>query len=248
MGKPPGSLGYRFDPAQTSDRSDAASAPSAPPRTRPTLKAELIYAPRTARTQRPHVFERPRLSDKQRILQRRGSTVLPKSNPFAIPHCSLLDSITPAIRFLTLVALFTAAGTWLQIVKLRGAAKNEIAQPPATTAQEPAAPAAKTADRQSTSPSAAGPVKKSPESNTRVGRARAVPDFARLRGDIIPVTPAAELLGPTLPDLANADGSTLPRARMTEPAPNGTANAVAPTDGAPELARTPEFNTENAAR
>jgi hypothetical protein len=62
------------------------------------------------------------------------------------------------------------------------------------------------------------------------------------------VTPAAELLGPSLPGLANADGSTLPRARMTEPQPNDATNAVAPTDGAPELARTPEFTTENAAR
>jgi hypothetical protein len=39
-----------------------------------------------------------------------GSSILPNSNPFAIPAASLLGRLGPAIRFLLLIALFTIAG------------------------------------------------------------------------------------------------------------------------------------------
>jgi hypothetical protein len=54
-------------------------------------------------------------------------------------------------------------------------------------------PAAKTAERPIGAPSATGPTSASPESNTRIGRARHDHEFARLRGDIMSVPASTEL-------------------------------------------------------
>jgi hypothetical protein len=152
----------------------------------PTLKSELIYAPRSSRMHQPHVFDRGRKQSRQAATSRRESPVLPRSNPFAIPQRSILDSLAPFLRFATLVALFTAVGIWLQAVAFRSTPTPKTNDTPSTTAQEPHNPATKTAERPGESTSA-GPVKLTPETNLVMGKPRDA-EFATLRGDILPVS------------------------------------------------------------
>jgi hypothetical protein len=245
--KPTGSIGYRFDPPQA-NASEKLSDSAAPSSAFPTLKSELVYAPRASRSQKPHVFDRTRVASRPPYTLRRESPVLPKSNPFAIPRRGLVDSIAPVVRFLTLVALFTAVGTWVQIMKLRGQESKNVAEPPATTAQQPAAPISKTAERAATAPRSSGPTGTKAEPNTRVGRARVNEDFAKLRGDILPVRIAPETISPGIPDLVGANGSTLPRVRMTEPSGTDTQAGANGDVEAPELARIPGFTTKMPSR
>ena len=244
--KPAGNVGYRFDPPQTSDRG-VTRATTERATKYPTLKSQLVYSPHGPQAQRPHVFARG-TADRRTNYPRRESAVLPRSNPFAIPRRSLADSIAPVVRFLTLVALFTAAGTWIQIVKLRNAENARLAEPPATTAHEPGEPAAKTADRFAEPPSASGPTGTTPESNTRMGRARENDDFAKLRGDILPIAPVAVATESAFPDLTNANGTTLPRVRTTEPANSEIESEAATSAAPPEVARIPGFSVRTPSR
>ncbi len=153
-----------------------------------TLKSELIYSPRTSRPLQPHVFERARATQRHTRVPHRESPILPRTNPFANPRRGLIDAIVPVLRFATLVALFTAAGTWLQMTFHNQPVATPTKSPKATV-QHPAASAAKTVDRPVQPPTAVGPVGTTPESGTKVGRVRENDDFARLRGDILPVKP-----------------------------------------------------------
>ena len=210
-------VGYRFDPAQTSDRGARAADGSQPPQST-TLKSELVYAPQSPR---PHVFERSRTAERSARLPRRESPVLPRSNPFSIPRRGLLDSLTPALRFMTLVVLFAAAGTWFQLSGTRNqpALENET---PKTTADQPASPAPKSTERPAHLPTALGPVGTTPEAKTRVGRSRSSNDFATLRGDIMPIVPSTpheslnDVATPTFPSLVGAGGGELPRVQTVE--------------------------------
>jgi hypothetical protein len=244
--KPAGNVGYRFDPPQTSNRG-VMRATTERATKYPTLKSQLVYSPHGPQAQRPHVFARG-AADRRTSFPRRESAVLPRSNPFAIPRRSLADSIAPVVRFLTLVALFTAAGTWIQIVKLRNAENARLAEPPATTAQEPVAPTAETADRSTAPPSASGPTGTTPESNTRMGRARENDDFAKLRGDILPIAPVAATAEMAFPDLTNADGTTLPRIRTTEPSNTALEAEAATSEAPPEVAGIPGFTVRKPSR
>jgi hypothetical protein len=176
-------------------------------------------------------------------MSRRESPILPRSNPFAIPRRGILDSLAPFLRFATLVALFTAAGIWLQAFAFRGTPPaTKPVEAPSTTAQEPLNPATKTAERPAESTSA-GPVKSTPEPNALVGRAREN-DFAKLRGDILPVPSATENAGPAMPGLVSASGE-LPRVQTTElPTESTNSSAARPDEPArvPEVARLRGFN------
>src|SRR6185503_2186059 len=108
-----GATSYRFDPPQTGD----AQAQSAIYRDirRDTASTDTQSGGKTLRTHQPHVFDRGRVADRK-TSPRRESPILPSSNPFAIPRAGLLDSVAPAVRFLTMVVLFTAAATWFQML------------------------------------------------------------------------------------------------------------------------------------
>lgn len=238
-----GSVGYRFDPPQGSERRDSTVYAERSPRF-PTLKSELIYAPQASRGQRPHMFERSRAGMRSSQSTRGESPILPRTNPFAIPQRGILDSLTPFLRFATLVALFTAAGIWIQTTAFREKTQVKPSETPSTTAQEPTNPAAKTAERPgSTSTSATGPVRTTPEANERIGRERES-DFAMLRGDILPVTPTINQTTGAMPGLIGANGE-LPHVQTTEmPA------ADAPCDATqtPEVARIPHgFSTRQTS-
>jgi hypothetical protein len=217
-----GGVGYRFDPPQTSRPQPAASSES---RSRSaTLRSELIYVPHNARTHRPHAFGRERVNVKPR---RRESPILPSSNLFENPPRRLLDSIAPAVRFITLVVLFAAAGTWIQMFGRHGAPPAKPIDPPTTTVDEHVAPATKTAERPATGSTASGPIGITPEANRRVGSVREDHDYARLRGDVLSVPPTAYGLEAITAD-AGGRGSSLPRLQTAEVPQNEISAADGP--------------------
>lgn len=158
-----GGTNYRFDPPQTADAKvqPAIQNPS----------SEIRTGAKTIRRHQPHVFERGRAADRKSWLQRRESPILPHSNPFSIPGAKLSDSIAPVVRFLTMVALFTAAGTWIQMTGRRASPAIESMEPPRTAAQPTIVPSKDTVDRPVSAPTAAGPLETTPQSGARVGRA-----------------------------------------------------------------------------
>lgn len=60
----------------------------------------------------PHVFRRAERPEYRTRPLASRSSVLPDSNPFAIPTTSLIERISPALRFLALFLIFTAVGTF----------------------------------------------------------------------------------------------------------------------------------------
>jgi hypothetical protein len=243
-----GGVGYRFDPPQATAR-QAPTMTARPLPQRPTLKSELQYTPHTSRANQPHMFERNRPAARTTRTTRSASPILPQSNTFAIPRRRLIDSISPFIQFATLVALVAAAGTWVQVVGLRNVPASRTGEAPTTTAQEPANPTTKTAERGAGAPTSTGPKRTTPEANTRVGR-KQDDDFARLRGDILPVSPSVDELTPAMPDLIGANGTALPRVQTTELPEAAVVNAPAHSDTmqTPEIARLPTLNTEFPSR
>jgi hypothetical protein len=217
-----GNVGYRFDPPQGSRQQPAASSAS---RSRSaTLRSELIYVPHNARMHQPHAFGGERAGVKQR---RRESPILPSSNLFENPPRRLLDSIAPAVRFVTLVVLFAAAGTWIQVIGRHSAPAVKSIDPPTTTVDERVAPAAKTAERPAAGPTANGPVGTTPEMNRRMGSVRDDQDYARLRGDILSVPPTAYGLEVITAD-AGERGRGLPRLQTAEVPQNEISAADGP--------------------
>src|SRR5262249_8257349 len=84
----------------------------------------------------------------------------------------LLDSAAPTIRFLTMVVLFAAAATWVQMVTRHAPPSTDSMELPKTAAEEPIAPTKNASDHQITAPTAAGPLESNPQSGARVGRAK----------------------------------------------------------------------------
>jgi hypothetical protein len=252
-------VGYRIDPPQGTERGPRATLADRSAQF-PTLKSELIYSPRPSRAHQPHIFERSRRDLQQSRGARRDSPILPRENPFAIPRRGILDSLAPFLRFAMLVALFTAAGTWIQLsrfqtapatkpVEQRGGQALLAPQTPHDHRRDdtPTIPDAKTAERPAGSPTSAGPVRATPESNTRVGRAREEHDFAELRGEILPAPPSNDELNFAMPELGSASGE-LPRVHTTEPPAAEVANEPARSEEvtrAPEVARIPGFTIDN---
>ena len=133
----------------------------------------------SAISQQPHMINRGRLKG-QRGIPRRESSVLPRSNPFANPRPRLVDSVAPAVRFLTMVALFTAAGIWIQMMGRHEPQPTRSIEPPKTAAQPAAAPAKNADDHTVPVPTATGPIETLPDTGARVGRAEG-DDFATRR-------------------------------------------------------------------
>jgi hypothetical protein len=240
----PQDVGYRFDPPQMAERGWATQAHDGASQVR-TLKSELVYSPGSARSLRPHVFDKTRTSQRRRPMPRRESPILPRANSFAIPRRGILDSIVPVFRFAVLVAIFTAAGTWIQISFYKNQPAGGRADSDQVNVQHSAVGAPKTVNGPTQSPTAVGPVGTTPESGTRVGRVRENDDFATLRGDILPVAP--ESLGSASPELI---GPGLPHVQVTEApkvTPAGDAGSEPETAPA-EIARVPGFSPRIPSR
>jgi hypothetical protein len=223
----------------------------------------MIFSPRTSRAHQPHVFERSRAALRQSRGTRRDSPILPRTDPFAIPRRRILDSLAPFLQFAMLVALFTAAGTWIQMNRFQRtpAAKPADEQRVGQALLTPMTPhdhrddggrpvaEPKTAERPAGSATSAGPVRTTPESNTRVARARKDKDFAQLRGEILPVPSSADDLNFEMPELGSASGE-LPRVQTTETPMAEVADDPVPSEEAtrvPEVARIPGFTIANPA-
>ena len=131
-----GKVGYRFDPPQNADFGSRTATPEHVAEVR-TPKLRPPNTSQKNRPPQPHVFDRGRSADRQARSPRRESPILPRSNPFALPRRRLVDSFTPVLRFLTLVALFTAAGTWVQVVGRHSRPESESMEPPKTASQPP---------------------------------------------------------------------------------------------------------------
>jgi hypothetical protein len=233
-------VGYRFDPPQMADRRAYEAGQDRAAQFR-TLKSELQYVPVSTRSLRPHVFDKTRAARRRKPMPRRDSPILPRANTFAIPRRGLLDSIAPALQFALLVALFTVAGTWVQMALHKNQGAAEPIETAKATDQRPMSGAAgKTVNGPPQAPTAIGPVRTTPESGTRVGRVRSQDDFATLRGDIMPVEP--EMLGSTSPGLV---GPGLPHVQFTEPPKAVVSNEVARAadlERPTEVARVPGFS------
>jgi hypothetical protein len=217
-----GGVDYRFDPPQTSPRTSAANSEVGARSV--TLRSELVYVPHNARMHRPHAFGRERVNVKTR---RRESPILPSSNLFENPPRRLLDAIAPAVRFVTLVVLFAAAGTWIHMLGRHGATPAKPIDPPTTTVDEHVVPAAKTAERPVVGPTASGPIGMTPETNWRVATAQDDHDYARLRGDILSVPQPAYGLEVITAD-AGKHGSSLPRLQTVDVPQNELSAADGP--------------------
>jgi hypothetical protein len=218
----PGGIEYRFDPPQPSDSSA---------RTPGTAQAAV--------SQQPHMFERSRPKGQRGIPRRVSSSVLPQTNPFSNPRPRLIDSVAPAVRFLTMVALFTAAGIWIQMLG-RHAQPTRATEPPTTAAQPAKAPAKNADDHTVPFPTATGPIETQPVPGARVGRADG-DDFAVQNNSASGPVPTAH---PTLtpPHFLISAGSHVPRVRVAD------STNSAESDESAAIARCPGFESDNPTR
>lgn len=187
---------YRFDPPQSSDSS-----------------ARTPGSVQAAYSQQPHMFERGRSSDRRGI-PRRESAILPRSNPFANPRPRLVDSIAPVVRFLTMVALFTAAGIWIQMMGRHAPAPTQAIEPPKTAAQPMVAPAKNAGDHTVPAPTATGPIGTQPVPGARIGRAEGNDFTFRDNSATGPVPTAHPMVTP--PHFLISAGSRVPRVRVAD--------------------------------
>jgi hypothetical protein len=242
---------YRFDPPQSTDRASQTAQGAA--RTR--QEAAALHSP-----QQPHLFNRRR-NIGQRGFPRRHSPVLPSTNPFSNPRPRLLDSVAPAVRFLTMVALFTAAGLWVQMLGRQSSPPSRFIETPKTAAQSRAVPAKSAADDTVPGPTATGPIETAPESGARVGQIDRH-DFAiRENSAAGPLPTARPAVAP--PHFLISPGSSVPRVRITDSSvddsshgamsdPNASTSRSPNSEGDSEesasVARFPGFFMQNSTR
>jgi hypothetical protein len=189
-------FGYRIDPPQ------AAGA-----------RHHAIRATVAGAASPPHSLpHRPRMERRPRPL-RQTSPVLPQSNPFTIPRPSLLDTIAPVVRFVTLVALFAAAGTWFQLVARRNAPASKPDVPTKTSVRQPIQATEAPREKSASQSTAAGPLGATARraiTNNQAGYPTAVANSTSTK------VVAAQA------ELAADSGVTLPRLRTAERADAGT--------------------------
>ncbi len=225
-----GSTEYRFDPPQAQPNETQAAG-----------------ATRAAASQ-PHMLESHRRMG-QRGIPRRQSSVLPHSNPFSNPRPQLLDSLAPAVRFLTMAALFTAIGVWVQMLGHHAPAKQP-AELHTTETRPNIAPQKNADNHPAPAPTATGPIETQPKSGARVGRVEG-DDFALNKNSSAgPVPTGGPAVSP--PHYLISSGNQLPRVRVSDTysceaigreASTATPNTNMPpaTNESPSMARFPGF-------
>jgi hypothetical protein len=165
------------------------------------------------------------------------SRIQPDTDPFSIPTTSLYDRLAPAAQFLTLFALFTAAGT--AFLMSSGFAKQSheatqsptpCATPATTTVRQILEPVTDEIEQATTAPSASGPLGSKAAAN--------VEDvFAGIDG-----RPAVDTDKPSTTSTAAAASEPLPRVQTSEPQAAEIATKPAETDDSappPAIARLP---------
>jgi len=215
-----GAISYRFDPPEGSSVGDEGSH-----------VRTHTYA--TGRPPQVRVIQpRPR-ADIRTPLPGRESPILPQSNPFSIPGTRLVDTLAPLVRFLTLVAMFAAAGTWwFQMVRRHDRPARDPAAPPKTAAQPTLEPMPIPTEQPLATPTSVGPLgHATPNQGVHMeidGRFadRSVIGFVELN-------PHPDIT----PELAAASGHPLPHVQTSEPQTAGVGDDQA---RAPAIARLPE--------
>ena len=233
-----GPLDYRFDPPEQAggglrpDRHvdlDASELPS------PSAAGSSSHRP-----PQPHLFQRAGRGDYAARAPRGESPILPRSDPFALPASSLPDTLAPVVRFLVLVALFTAAGTMvLSMGKRNQTPPDEVRRTSTAVRQslEPVLPsvsAAPSSDEAFAAPSSIGPVGAEGAPEVELPPDVTVTASANASSKLIPQadvtaahsarqTPetaldsAAPAFDPPLPPMAGAQAGALPQVRISEP-------------------------------
>jgi hypothetical protein len=212
-----GFVSYRFDPPQRTD--SAASGSTARLAKSPSRERSATTSPAE-----PHILGRS--SDRSR---RDDSPILPRSNPFAIPSVSLLDAMAPAIRFLLLFALFTAAGTWIMSNRRQAEPVRDISEP-TTTAAQPALDLPILKPSEPIEPPAAGPTAAGPlgDKAPRTG-------WRDRQSKQLPKKNSHSAVGPTsAPPVTDANWQLVPQVQASDP-PQPT--ATDDVSGPPALAR-----------
>ena len=118
------------------------------------------------------------------------------------------------VRFMTMVVLFTAAGTWFQMKGRQSASTTRSMDPTKTASQPAVAPAKNAADHTLPAPTAIGPIDTAPEMGARVGRANGN-DFAQKNQSAGPIQ-AIEHPSVTPPHFLVTAGSHVPRVQTSE--------------------------------
>lgn len=236
-----------------------------------TLRSELVFAPKRGGPPRPHLFERSRTVIRPAREQGRFSPMSSQSSLQAAQRRRLIELLAPALRFIVLAALFTAAGTWVQMTAFRKQGVGNTNQPvpsatsrsaptaaataPTAAAIAPApstAPATPTTNANTSNPSAeqtpsaqetsSGPVSRVPTAPSHVAQPRSDNGFAQLSGGILPLASDAT-------DAANLE---LPRVQMAEQnASAARSDVLAPASdsgGSPEIARSANFQLNAPTR
>jgi hypothetical protein len=155
-----------------------------------------------------------------------------------------MDSVAPAVRFLTLVALFTAVGIWVQMMGRQAKQVSHPVEPPTTAAQQPVAPAKNAGDHTTPAATATGPLERVPESGARVGRIEGDDFAARDASASGPVPTTRSAVAP--PHFLISPGGNVPRVRVADSntttagdASNGA--SMESEDGSAAVARHPGF-------
>jgi hypothetical protein len=166
------------------------------------------------------------------------SRIQPDTDPFSIPTTSLYDRLAPAAQFLTLFALFTAAGTAFLMSGGFAKQSHEATQspipratPPTATVRQILEPVSDEIEQSTTAPSASGPLGSK-------AAAKVEDVFAGI--DDLPAADADK--SSTTSTAAQAAGDPLPRVQTTEPQAAEIAAKPAETDDPvppPAIARLP---------
>jgi hypothetical protein len=123
-----------------------------------------------------------------------------------------------------MVALFTAAGIWIQMLG-RHAQPTHLIEAPKTAAQPTVAPAKNAGDHTVPAPTATGPIEVHPESGARVGRTEGNDFAARDNSAAGPVPTAHPTVTP--PHFLISAGSRVPRVRVADSTPAADADGSA---------------------
>jgi hypothetical protein len=199
---------------------------------------------RRSQARQPHVFQRSQTDYRMRSL-RDPSRILPDSDLFALPTTSVVDRLAPAVRFLTLFALFTAIGTtYLMNSGNDSKATKPERRPhsfaPATTATRHSSETAEVDQPPASAPTAIGPLGAHRESITEA-------DLTA--GEENPAITSAPAM--PMPTLALANGAPLPQVQTSDAADAGVVSEAvrlpAP-EGPPAIARLPGYILESSSR
>lgn len=230
----PGGNEYRFDPPQSTSHSNQAASNHSS-----SSHSHAVSTPQ------PHLYDRRRAIG-ERGFPRRESPILPNTNPFSNPRPRLIDSVAPAVRFLTMVTLFTAAGIWIQMAGRHAASSVRSSETLKTAAQPELTPAKNVGDRTAPAPTATGPIQSAPEPGARVSQTDREDFAVRENSAAGPVPTGHPTVTP--PHFLISAGSNVPRVRVADSTADDAGQGSPQSEEAATMARFPGFTPADSTR